>query len=209
MEIDKIVDEIIKRIKNEEDDSILVEASGRHVHLSKEHVEILFGKGYELTKARELSQPGQYLCEEKVTVIGSKGTFHNVSVLGPVRNESQLELSRTDAVSIGVNAPVRMSGDIENSGTAIIATPNAAIKLHKGAIAAKRHLHITPDDAKRYGLTDKEEICIKTDGERGVIFTNVAVRVSEKFKTTIHLDYDEANACGFVKGMHASIIKNI
>lgn len=208
LNLDHIVDEIIKRLQKEkEDEGVLVEASGRHVHLSKECVELLFGKGYELTKKRDLSQPGQYLCEEKVTVIGPKGTIHNVSVLGPVRKQSQVELSKTDAVSIGVNAPVKMSGNIENSGTVIIATPLSVVKLQNGVIVAKRHIHITPEDSIRYGVINNEEVSIKINGERGVIFTNVTVRVSDKFSTVVHLDYDEANACGFTKGMRASILK--
>lgn len=204
--INYIVNEVVKRLQSE-DEGILVEASGRHVHLSKESVEILFGKGYKLTKKRELSQPGQYLCDEKVMIIGPKGTIQNISVLGPEREETQIELSKTDAVSIGVKAPVKMSGDIENSGSVIIATQNAAIKLDKGVIVAKRHIHITPEDAKKYGVSNNEEVSVKVAGERGVIFTNVAVRVSDKFETVVHLDYDEANACGFVKGMKATIIK--
>lgn len=208
LNLNYIVDEVVKRLKNEaEDEGILVEASGRHVHLSKAAVELLFGKGYELTKKRELSQPGQYLCEEKVTLIGPKGTLHNVSVLGPERGETQVELSKTDAVSIGVKAPVKMSGDIENSGAIILATSNAVLKLDKGAIAAKRHIHITPEDAKKYGVSNNEEVSIKLTGDRGVIFTNVAVRVSDKFNTVVHLDYDEANACGFSKGMRAVIVR--
>ncbi|MBI6871937.1 ethanolamine utilization phosphate acetyltransferase EutD [Clostridium aciditolerans] len=201
-----IVNEVVKRLQSEEE-GILVEASGRHVHLSKESVEMLFGKGYKLTKKRELSQPGQYLCDEKVMIIGPKGTIQNVSVLGPEREETQIELSKTDAVSIGVKAPVKMSSDIENSGSVIIATQNAAIKLDKGVIVAKRHIHITPEDAKKYGVSNNEEVSVKIIGERGVIFTNVVVRVSDKFETVVHLDYDEANACGFVKGMKATIIK--
>lgn len=204
--INYIVNEVVKRLQSE-DEGILVEASGRHVHLSKESVEILFGKGYKLTKKRELSQPGQYLCDEKVMIIGPKGTIQNISVLGPEREETQIELSKTDAVSIGVKAPVKMSGDIENSGSVIIATQNAAIKLDKGVIVAKRHIHITPEDAKKYGVLNSEEVSVKVAGERGVIFTNVAVRISDKFETVVHLDYDEANACGFVKGMKATIIK--
>ncbi|WML37788.1 ethanolamine utilization phosphate acetyltransferase EutD [Clostridium sp. OS1-26] len=201
-----IVNEVVKRLQSE-DEGILVEASGRHVHLSKESVEMLFGKEYKLTKKRELSQPGQYLCDEKVMIIGPKGTIQNISVLGPEREETQIELSKTDAVSIGIKAPVKMSGDIENSGSVIIATQNAAIKLDKGVIVAKRHIHITPEDAKKYGVSNNEEVSVKVIGERGVIFTNVAVRVSDKFETVVHLDYDEANACGFVKGMKATIIK--
>lgn len=208
MNLNYIVDEVVKRLKCDvEDEGILVEASGRHVHLSKDAVEVLFGKGYKLTKKRELSQPGQYLCEEKVTLIGSKGTIHNVSVLGPEREETQVELSKTDAVAIGAKAPVKMSGDIEKSGSVVLSSGNAVLKLDKGVIAAKRHIHITPEDAKRYNVSNNEEVNIKVIGERGVIFTNVAVRVSDKFNTVVHLDYDEANACGFTKGMKAVIVK--
>lgn len=208
MNLNYIVDEVVKRLKCDvEDEGILVEASGRHVHLSKDAVEVLFGKGYKLTKKRELSQPGQYLCEEKVTLIGPKGTIHNVSVLGPEREETQVELSKTDAVAIGAKAPVKMSGDIEKSGSVVLSSGNAVLKLDKGVIAAKRHIHITPEDAKRYNVSNNEEVNIKVIGERGVIFTNVAVRVSDKFNTVVHLDYDEANACGFTKGMKAVIVK--
>lgn len=208
MNLNYIVDEVVKRLKCEvEDEGILVEASGRHVHLSKDAVEVLFGKGYKLTKKRELSQPGQYLCEEKVTLIGPKGTIHNLSVLGPEREETQVELSKTDAVAIGAKAPVKMSGDIEKSGSVVLSSGNAVLKLDKGVIAAKRHIHITPEDAKRYNVSNNEEVNIKVIGERGVIFTNVAVRVSDKFNTVVHLDYDEANACGFTKGMKAVIVK--
>lgn len=208
MNLNYIVDEVVKRLKCDvEDEGILVEASGRHVHLSKDAVEVLFGKGYKLTKKRELSQPGQYLCEEKVTLIGPKGTIHNVSVLGPEREETQVELSKTDAVAIGAKAPVKMSGDIEKSGSVVLSSGNAVLKLDKGVIAAKRHIHITPEDAKKYNVSNNEEVNIKVIGERGVIFTNVAVRVSDKFNTVVHLDYDEANACGFTKGMKAVIVK--
>lgn len=208
LELNYVVGEIVKRLGNDtEKEGILMEASGRHVHLSKECVEALFGKGYELTKKRELSQPGQYLCEEKVTLIGPKGVLQNVSVLGPARAETQIELSKSDAVSIGVNAPVRMSGDTKNSGSVILATKNAVVKLEEGVIAAKRHIHITPEDAAKYGVKDKEDVKVKVFGERGLIFDNVAIRVSDKFNTALHIDYDEANACGFTKNMRCQIIK--
>lgn len=206
--IDYIVGEILERINQcKDEDTILVEASGRHVHLSKKDVETLFGEGYELTKKRDLSQPGQYLCEEKVMVIGPRGVLQAVSVLGPARAETQVELSKSDAVSVGINAPVRMSGDIKNSGSCIIATQKAAIKLEEGVIAAMRHIHITPEDAERFNVTNGEIVGIELQGERGLIFNKVAVRVSPKFNTAIHLDYDEANACGFTNGIRAKIIK--
>ena len=192
LNVNYIIDEVIKRLQGgEEDNTILVEASGRHVHLSQNDVDTLFGKGYQLTNKRELSQPGQYLCEEKVTLIGPKGIIQNVSVLGPVRE----------------NTPVRMSGDIKGTPSVIIATPKAALRIEEGVIAAKRHMHITPEDAAKFGVKDREEIKIRICGERGLIFENVAVRVSDKFNTAIHLDYDEANACGFTKGLRATIVK--
>ncbi|WP_072830548.1 phosphate propanoyltransferase [Clostridium collagenovorans] len=206
--IDYIVGEILERINQcKDEDTILVEASGRHVHLSKKDVETLFGEGYELTKKRDLSQPGQYLCEEKVMVIGPRGVLQAVSVLGPARAETQVELSKSDAVSVGINAPVRMSGDIKNSGSCIIATQKAAIKLEEGVIAAMRHIHITPEDAEKFNVANGEIVGIELQGERGLIFNKVAVRVSPKFNTAIHLDYDEANACGFTNGIRAKIIK--
>ncbi|WP_291578597.1 ethanolamine utilization phosphate acetyltransferase EutD [Clostridium sp. UBA6640] len=208
LNINYIIDEVVKRLQGiEEDNTVLVEASGRHVHLSQEDVDTLFGKGYQLTNKRELSQPGQYLCEERVTLIGPKGTLQNVSVLGPVRGKTQVELSKSDAVSIGVNAPVRMSGDIKGTPSIILATPKAVLRIEEGVIAAKRHMHITPEDAAKFGVKDQEEVKIKVGGERGLIFENVAVRVSSKFRTAIHLDYDEANACGFTKELRATIVK--
>lgn len=212
-QIDLIVDELIKRISIDTDkekceDTILVEASGKHVHLSQEHVEMLFGKGYELKKVRELSQPGQYLCEEKVMIIGPKGVLNKVAVLGPARKDTQVEVSLSDAVSIGIKAPVRMSGDVKGSEGAVIATANSAVKLEEGVIAAKRHIHINPEDAKRFEVEDKEVVQVKVGcEERGLIFDNVVIRVSPSFDTAMHIDYDEANACGFMKNMRAKIIK--
>ena len=205
--LDFIVNEVIKRLMEKNDNKILVEASGRHIHLSTGHLEILFGKGYKLTPKKELSQPGQFLSEEKVSLTGSEGTIENISILGPVREKSQAEISKTDALSIGVSAPVRMSGNIEGSGSAIISTPLSSVKLQQGVIVAKRHIHITPEDAGKFGVSNNEEVNVKVEGERGVIFTNVSVRVSKDYCTALHLDYDEANACGYYKGMKATIVK--
>lgn len=212
-QVDFIVEELLKRLSKSTDDkksedTILVEASGKHVHLSQEHVEMLFGKGYELKKVRELSQPGQYLCEEKVMIIGPKGVLNKVAVLGPARKDTQVEVSLSDAVSIGIKAPVRMSGDVKGSAGAVIATANSAIKLEEGVIAAKRHIHINPEDAKRFEVEDKEVVQVKVGcEERGLIFDNVVIRVDPSFDTAMHIDYDEANACGFMKKMRAKIIK--
>ena len=181
---------------------ILVETSARHIHLSKEAVEILFGAGYELTKKKDLSQPGQYACAEKLTVVGPKGTL-KASILGPTRPASQVEISLTDARSIGVAAPIRESGDVAGSGACKLINPEngAEYELSEGVIAAKRHIHLTPEAAAEMGVADKEIVCVKiaSDSERTAILGDVVVRVSEKFAPAMHIDTDEANAV-FNKG---------
>ena len=176
----------------------IVETSARHIHLSREAVDVLFGKGYELTKKKDLSQPGQYACAEKLTVVGPKGTL-KASILGPTRPASQVEISLTDARSIGVTAPIRESGDIAGSGACKLVNPDtgAELELSEGVIAAKRHIHLTPEAAADLGVADKEIVNVKvsSDSERAVIFGDVVVRVSEKFAPAMHIDTDEANAC--------------
>ena len=176
----------------------IVETSARHIHLSREAVDVLFGKGYELTKKKDLSQPGQYACAEKLTVVGPKGTL-KASILGPTRPASQVEISLTDARSIGVTAPIRESGDIAGSGACKLVNPDtgAELELSEGVIAAKRHIHLTPEAAADLGVADKEIVNVKvgSDSERSVIFGDVVVRVSEKFAPAMHIDTDEANAC--------------
>jgi propanediol utilization protein len=209
-DIDLIVDKVISSLGikcAEEKNTIPVEASGRHAHLSQEHIDMLFGKDYKLSIKRELSQPGQYLSGEKITLIGPKGTIQNISVLGPARNKTQVEISKTDALILGIKGPVRESGNISGSGTVVLATPNSVVKLEEGLIIAKRHIHFTPEDAKRFNVKDKEIVGIEIISDRSVIFKDVAVRVSPEFKTSAHIDYDEANACSFVKGTEAKIIK--
>ncbi len=173
---------------------VLVEISARHVHVSREALDILFGAGYELTNKKDLSQPGQYACEEKVTVVGSKGSL-KASILGPVRPDSQVELSLTDARSIGVVAPIRESGDIAGSGACKLVGPCGEVELTEGVIAAKRHIHMTPEDAEQFGLVDKQVVSVKVPTEgRSLTFGDVVVRVSEKFSLAMHIDTDEANA---------------
>jgi putative phosphotransacetylase len=176
----------------------IVETSARHIHLSREAVDVLFGKGYELTKKKDLSQPGQYACAEKLTVVGPKGTL-KASILGPTRPASQVEISLTDARSIGVTAPIRESGDIAGTGACKLVNPDtgAELELTEGVIAAKRHIHLTPEAAADLGVADKEIVNVKvsSDSERAVIFGDVVVRVSEKFAPAMHIDTDEANAC--------------
>lgn len=175
----------------------LVEVSARHIHVTKEDLETLFGKGYELTPKKDLSQPGQFACEERVTVVGAKKELAGVSILGPVRPETQVEISLTDARSIGVNAPIRESGDIAGSGACKLVGPCGEVELKEGVIAAKRHIHMTPADAEKMNLTDKQivKVLIDTEG-RKTIYDDVVVRVSDKYALAMHIDTDESNAAG-------------
>ncbi|MBP3479979.1 MAG: phosphate propanoyltransferase [Clostridia bacterium] len=173
---------------------IIVEMSARHVHVTESDLEILFGKGASLTPKRELSQPGQYLCEERVDLIGPKKTIANVSILGPTRPETQVEVSLTDARTLGVSAPIRMSGDVKGSGAVTIKGPVGEVTLTEGVIAAKRHIHMTPEDAQKMNLKDGQTVSVKIGGERGLVFDETVLRVSKKFATAMHIDTDEANA---------------
>ena len=175
-----------------------LEASGRHVHVTKEQAITLFG--HPLTPQRPLSQPGQYLANERVTVIGPKGRFEHVAVLGPERKEAQVEVSLTDARDLGLSVPIRLSGDVSHSPGAVLQGECGRVTLAQGVIAAQRHIHLTPEDAARFGVTDKQLVSLRTFTDRPVVFSQVAVRVSPQFASYVHLDYDEANACGFRKG---------
>lgn len=175
--------------------TVMVETSARHVHVTEETLEILFGKGYQLTKKKDLSQPGQFACEERVQVIGPKNSFPAVSILGPTRPADQVELSASDARSIGVAAPVRESGDVAGSGACKLVGPKGEVELKEGVIVAKRHIHMTPEDAENYGVKDKQVVSVKIDSpERSLVFGDVVVRVSPKFKLAMHIDTDESNA---------------
>lgn len=177
----------------------IVETSARHVHVSQADLETLFGAGYQLTPKKDLSQPGQYACAERVDVVGPKKTLTGVSILGPVRKETQVEISLTDARSIGVNAPIRESGDTAGSGACKLVGPCGEVELTQGVIAAKRHIHMTPADAAEMDVKDKDVVCVKvvTDG-RSTIFGDTVVRVNENFALAMHIDTDESNAaaCG-------------
>ena len=175
--------------------NILVETSARHIHVSQEHLEILFGKGYELTKKKDLSQPGQYACAERVDVVGPKKALTGVSILGPVRKETQVEISLTDARSIGVDAPIRESGDTAGSGACKLVGPCGEVELTQGVIAAKRHIHMTPADAEKYGIADKQIVSVKVETNgRSLVFGDVIARVSPSYALAMHIDTDEANA---------------
>ena len=178
---------------------VLVETSARHIHLSREAVDVLFGEGYQLTNKKDLSQPGQFACAEKLVVVGPKGSI-KASILGPTRPASQVEISLTDARSIGVSAPIRESGDIAGSGACKLVNPDNGkeLELTEGVIAAKRHIHLTPDAAAEMGVADKQIVSVKIESERTTVFGDVVVRVSEKFAPAMHIDTDEANAsCAF------------
>ena len=176
---------------------VLVEISARHVHVSQEHLEILFGKGYKLTPKKDLSQPGQFACEERVTVVGPKKELAGVSILGPCRKATQVELSLTDARSIGVKAPIRESGDVAESGACKLVGPAGEVELIEGVIAAKRHIHMTTADAEKYGITDSQIVSVKIPTEgRALVFGDVVARVSDSYALAMHLDTDEANAAG-------------
>lgn len=175
-----------------------VEASGRHVHLTEAHARALFGHG--LTRKRPLSQPGQYACEERVTLIGPKGTISRVAVLGPARPESQVEISLTDARTLGIDAPVRLSGDVQDTPGILLRGDAGEVLLRQGVMVAQRHIHMTPEAAAHYHLRSGDEVSIKCLSARPLVLEHVAVRVSDKFATFVHIDYDEANACGYQKG---------
>ncbi len=192
MNYEELTDRVLRRV------FIELEASGRHVHVTEAQAQALFG--HKLTPKRPLSQPGQYLANERVTVVGPKGEFQNVAVLGPERKEAQVEVSLTDARQLGLTPPVRLSGDVANSPGAVLVGEEGKVTLSQGVIAALRHIHITPEDAKAMGVRDKQVVRLQTYTDRPLVFEDVAVRVSENFQTRAHLDYDEANACGFQNG---------
>lgn len=187
--IQSLTDAILKNI------FIEMEASGRHVHVTKEQAEKLFGHG--LTPDRPLSQPGQWVAKERVTVTGPKGEFKNVAVLGPERKEGQVEISLTDGRILGIVPPIRPSGDVKDSPGAVLKGPLGEVQLKQGVIAAQRHIHITPADAEKFGVKDKQIVRLQTYTARPLIFDDVLVRVSGDFATRVHLDFDEANACGY------------
>ena len=175
-----------------------VEASGRHVHVTREQALVLFG--HPLTPRRPLSQPGQYLAEERVKVVGPKGELANVAVLGPERPEGQVEISLTDGKSLGIQPPIRQSGDVADTPGAVLEGPLGRVRLKNGVIAAQRHIHLHPRDAENFGVRDKQVVKLQVYSKRPVVFEDVLVRVREDFSAAVHLDYDEANACGFETG---------
>ena len=186
----------------------IVETSARHVHVTEETLEILFGKGHALTKKKDLSQPGQYACEERVEVVGPKKSLAGVSILGPCRKANQVELSATDARSIGIAAPIRESGDTAGSGACKLVGPCGEVELSEGVIVAKRHIHLTKADAEELGVKDKDVVWVKLETpERKAILGDVVCRVSDTYARAMHIDTDEANAIGSVPGQMGVIVK--
>ena len=188
---------------------VLVETSARHIHVSLDALEALFGKGYQLTNKKDLSQPGQYACAEKLEVVGPKGKL-KASILGPVRPATQVELSLTDARSIGVSAPIRESGDVANTPGCKLVNPDNGneYEITEGVIAAKRHIHLTPADAESFGVSDKEIVSVKIDSDgRSTVYGDVVVRVSDKFAAAMHIDTDEANAACAFGTVYGEIVK--
>ncbi len=186
----------------------IVETSARHVHVSQEALETLFGKGATLTHKKDLSQPGQFACEERVTVVGPKKELPNVSILGPVRPATQVELSATDARSIGLSAPIRESGDVAGSAPCKLVGPCGEIEISEGVIVAKRHIHLTPADAEELGVKDKDVVWVKIDTpERKAVLGDVVCRVSDKFARAMHIDTDESNAIGAGSNLTGIIVE--
>ena len=180
--------------------------SARHIHLTQEHVEVLFGEGYQLTKRKEL-MGGQFAANEQVTIVGLKlRAIENVRVLGPVRSKSQVEISATDAIKLGVRAPIRLSGDMEGSAPIAVVGPKGVIYLDEGCIIAKRHIHMAPKDAIAAGVRNGDIVSVKADNERGTVFNHVQIRVDESFTLEMHIDTDEANAAKISTGETVTII---
>jgi putative phosphotransacetylase len=203
--IREIVQGIVLKVLNVPK-KVPVSASNRHIHLSPEHVERLFGRNYQLTKLKDLSQPNQFAAKETVTLIGPKGKISNVRVLGPARGQSQVEVSLFDGFTLGVKPPIRNSGDIKGSEQITIQGPRGQIHIEEGLICAARHIHMHPSDSDAFGLVDGDLVQVKVDGPRGIIFSNVLIRVSPRYKLEMHIDLDEANAAHIKNGHFGEIV---
>ncbi len=196
MLIRSIVNQIIRECENNiQDNRIPIEASARHVHLTGADVDTLFGSGYKLTPKKSLSQPGQYLCEERVKIVSKTGQFQNVAILGPVRESTQVEISASDARALGLDVPVKMSGDLSGAGSIAIVSEIAAVWAESSVIIAKAHIHMTPQDAGKFGVRDNQSVKVTVSTQRPVTFDDVVVRVSDRYSLAMHIDFDEANAC--------------
>lgn len=213
MNIDeKTIKEMVRRVldgdtnKIKYGNEIPVEVSARHVHLSQDDVDKLFGNGYRLTYKRDLSQTGQYLCEERVKLVTEKSELGNVAILGPVRSKTQVEMSFSDARLFNINPPVRLSGNLDGAENIFIICGKKMIEAKNSVIIAQNHIHMTPEDADKYCLTHGQKVQVRVDGGRSVIFNDVPVRIDKSFRLAMHIDFDEANACGFVKNSFGIIL---
>jgi len=209
--VKNIVEEVISRLKAKvvEEDTlkIPIAVSNRHIHLSYADLETLFGSGYNLTVLKPLSQPGQYAAEETVTLVGQGGVIEKVRVLGPPRKRTQVEISFTDGWKIGITPPVRDSGNLKDTPGVVVVGPRGVVNLKEGVICALRHIHMTPSDSIKWGVGDGEIVKVKIEGDRGLIFDEVLVRVNKDYSLEMHIDTDEANACGLIKGGWGVLIK--
>ncbi|SER41512.1 Propanediol utilization protein [Gracilibacillus ureilyticus] len=191
----------------EKDQFIPVSVSARHIHLEQKHADFLFGKGYTFTKHRDISQPGQYSCVEQVTIKGPKSKMDRIRVVAPLRKQTQIEISRTDAIKLGVNPPVRHSGDLKGSAPLTVIGPKGKIELEEGCIIADRHIHMSPADASRYGVENHQKVKIEVDGEKGGMMYGVTVRISDRYALDMHIDTDDANAFGIKGQEYLKLIK--
>lgn len=212
--VDKVVELVLQELKKysaapeaADRDEIPVGVSNRHVHLSREHLISLFGEDSSLSKMKDLSQPGQFACGECVTLVGPKGCIENVRILGPTRGQTQVEILAADCFKLGIKAPVKLSGNLEGTPGLVISGPKGCEKLTSGVIVAKRHIHMTPEDARRFNCRDNEKVCVACSGERGGILDNVIVRVTEASKLDFHIDTEEANCMGITGSDKVKIIK--
>lgn len=201
-----VTQKVISELENT-DDTVPVGISVRHIHLSREHVDLLFGRNYQLTQKKALSQPGQYACEECLTLIGPKNSMSKVRILGPERASSQVELSLTDARGLGVKAPLRSSGDHNGTPGIILRGPNGDLELKQGVIIADRHIHMSPEDAKRFHVQDGDRVEVKIDGPKPGIMGGVMIRVSDKYRLDFHVDTDDGNAFFLEQGQRVTILK--
>ena len=190
-----IARQVAEKLRDYNQFKIPVGVSNRHVHVSREDLDILYGKGYELTKKGDLKQPGQFASNETVTIRGPKGEFNKVRILGPIRKESQVEISKTDSFRLGIRPPIRESGCLEGTPGLEVIGPKGTVVMPQGAIIALRHIHMTPEQAQAMGVKDKDIVEVETFGERHGVFGDVLIRVSDKFSLEMHVDVDEANAC--------------
>lgn len=218
-DVKKLTDILIENFKNnstsQEKKEIIdyksmqvsVGVSGRHLHISKDHMEILFGRGYELTPMKYLSQPGQFAAKEQLTICGPKGVFEKVRIIGPCRNITQVEILQSDAFKLGIEPKIRLSGDLDDTPGLTIIGPKGSVMLEKGAIVAQRHIHMNPEQAKAFGVVDGQVVSVMVAGIRGAILQNMLIRADENGYLDCHIDMEEANALGLCNGSKVTIIK--